>query len=152
MSKKNNHIYALKIIDKTELSNDKQIEMLQSEKRILEKIDHPYINKVHSTSESDSKILFIMDYYNGGDVFSHLLKEKRFCEMKTKFYAAQIYLALHYLHSINIIYRDLKPENLILDDRGDIKLIDFGLSKDNINSDNKTRTICGTGEYLGMLS
>jgi protein-serine/threonine kinase len=148
-SKKNNQIYALKLIDKKKLSNDKQFEMLKTEKRILESIDHPYINKVHSTSESDSKLLFIMDYYDGGDIFSHLMIVKRFHETTTKLYGAQIYLALDYLHSINIIYRDLKPENLILDNNGDVKLIDFGLAKDNVNSQNKTRTMCGTGEYLG---
>jgi serine/threonine protein kinase len=71
----------------------------------------------------------VIDFLNGGELFYHLRREQRFSEERTKFYAAQILLALDCLHQNNIIYRDLKPENVLLDIEGNLKLIDFGLSK-----------------------
>jgi len=88
------------------------------------------------------------DYYNGGELFFHLQKHRRFSETLTKFYAAEIYIALKYLHSKKIVYRDLKPENIILDKQGHIKLIDFGLAKSGVTEFNPTSTICGTNEYI----
>jgi len=90
----------------------------------------------------------VFDYYNGGELFFHLQKNKRFNEKIAKFYACEIYLALTYLHENNVIYRDLKPENIILDKEGHIKLIDFGLAKANVNDHKLTVTICGTNEYI----
>jgi len=77
-----------------------------------------------------------------------LRKETRFNEERTRFYAAEIVLALECLHSNGIVYRDLKPENVILDNEGHIKLTDFGLSKLAISGDKMTYTFCGTPEYL----
>jgi len=70
-----------------------------------------------------------MQFIQGGELFKHLSEQKRFSEEKTKFYAAQIALALGYLHESSIIYRDLKPENILLNDDGYIMLADFGLAK-----------------------
>jgi serine/threonine protein kinase len=70
-----------------------------------------------------------MDFLNGGELFYHLRRERRFSEERARFYAAEILLALEHLHSHNIIYRDLKPENVLLDNQGHIRLTDFGLSK-----------------------
>ena len=70
-----------------------------------------------------------MDFLNGGELFTHLRKEQKFPELRAKFYAAQLTLALGYLHSNGIIYRDLKPENILLDSEGNLKITDFGLSK-----------------------
>lgn len=71
----------------------------------------------------------VMDFANGGELFYHLRKSRRFTEERTRFYAAEILLALEDLHKVGIIYRDLKPENVLLDREGHIKLTDFGLSK-----------------------
>lgn len=89
-----------------------------------------------------------MDFLNGGELFYHLRKETKFSEARAKFYAAEIILALECLHSNGIIYRDLKPENVILDQWGHLKLTDFGLSKLQKQSNNMTYTFCGTPEYL----
>lgn len=85
---------------------------------------------------------------NGGELFFHLRKETRFSEPRARFYAAEIIIALECLHNNGIIYRDLKPENVILDAKGHLKLTDFGLSKLQKNCDNMTYTFCGTPEYL----
>jgi len=83
---------------------------------------------------------------NGGEIFYHLSKEKQFPEKRAKFYVAEIILALECLHSNNIIYWDLKPENVLLDCEGHIKLTDFGLSK--VLESDTTWTFAGTPEYL----
>ena len=86
---------------------------------------------------------------NGGELFFHLCNEIRFTEERARFYAAEILLALNHLHESGIIYRDLKPENVLLDGDGHIRLTDFGLSKLGIVGKNfSTNTFCGTPEYL----
>jgi protein kinase A/protein kinase X len=71
----------------------------------------------------------MMEYVNGGELFSHLRKSGRFSEERAKFYIAEIFLAINYLHSIGVLYRDLKPENVLINRDGHIKITDFGLSK-----------------------
>lgn len=87
----------------------------------------------------------LLEYIIGGEVFSHLRKAGRFSNEMTKFYAAEIVLAVEYLHTMDIIYRDLKPENLLLDRAGHIKITDFGFAK---KVEDRTWTLCGTPEYL----
>jgi serine/threonine protein kinase len=89
-----------------------------------------------------------MEYVNGGELFFHLSREKKFSEAKAKFYAAEICCAIGFLHKQNIIYRDIKLENILLDSQGHIKLTDFGLCKMNIGFNCTTETFCGTLEYL----
>lgn len=89
-----------------------------------------------------------MEYVNGGELFFHLSRERIFPEDRTRFYGAEIISALGYLHSQNIIYRDLKLENLLLDKDGHIKIADFGLCKEEISYGRTTKTFCGTPEYL----
>ena len=84
----------------------------------------------------------------GGELFFHLGKAGRFTESRAKFYAAQIILALEHLHSHSVIYRDLKPENVLLDQHGNALLTDFGLSKEGINDNISAHSFCGTPEYL----
>jgi len=89
-----------------------------------------------------------MDFCGGGELFYHLRRAGRFSESKTRFYTAEIALALEFLHSQGIIYRDLKPENVLLDESGHVKLTDFGLSKYGLAEKEKAFTFCGTPEYL----
>lgn len=90
-----------------------------------------------------------MDFINGGELFHHLSREKRFSEERAKFYAAQIVAGMGYLHANGVIYRDLKPENLLLSAQGNIVMTDFGLSKEGLHAnDSRTATFCGTPEYL----
>lgn len=90
-----------------------------------------------------------MEFVNGGELFWHLNQVGRFSEERARFYAAELILALDYLHTHGIIYRDLKPENILIDSDGHVKLTDFGLSKDGLDeTDGMTESFVGTTEYL----
>ena len=141
-----NQIYALKCVKK-EILHSQKLQNLINEKKILEKIKHPFILNLHFTFQSKDKLYFAFTYYNGGELFFHLSRLKRFPEHYVKFYSAQLYLALKHLHDNNIIFRDNKPENILIDIKGNIKLIDFGLARD-ITKTNLASTLCGTSEYI----
>jgi serine/threonine protein kinase len=85
--------------------------------------------KLYYSFQSDTKILFIIDFIKGGDLFQHLAFKNVYHEAEVRFLSAQLILVLGYLHSLNVVYRDLKLENILIDERGYIKLIDFGISK-----------------------
>jgi serine/threonine protein kinase len=89
-----------------------------------------------------------MDYCNGGELFYHLKQAGRFPEPQARLYAGEICSALHHLHMLKIIYRDLKPENVLLDSEGHVRITDFGLAKDAMELGDKTNTFCGTPYYL----
>lgn len=113
-------------------------------------IDHPFIVKLHFAFQSEESFYFLTDFLNGGELFFHLCNEIRFSEDRARFYAAELVLALSHLHEQNIIYRDLKPENVLLDSDGHLKITDFGLSKikEKTKAADLTNTFCGTPEYL----
>jgi len=140
-------IYAMKVLRKEAIIARKQVAHTKAEKTILQKIQHPFIVRLHYAFQTKDKLYMILDYINGGELFFHLKKEGRFPEPRVKFYAAQITCALAHLHSLGIVYRDLKPENILLDSLGNICLTDFGLSKE-IRENEGTHTFCGTPEYL----
>lgn len=93
------------------------------------KLNHPFILKLHYSFQCNAKLYLLLDYEGGGTLFYHLKKKQRFQKDEIIFYAAEIILALEYLHSKRIVYRDLKPENILLSQDGHIKLADFGLAK-----------------------
>ena len=115
----------------------------------MQAIDHPFIVKLHYAFQTPDKLYFVMDFLNGGEMFTHLRKNTKFNEKRSKFYCAELVLALKGLHDNGVLYRDLKPENIILGNDGHIKITDFGLSKMNIgNPTDLTYTFWGTPEYL----
>ena len=146
--------YAMKVLNKEKLVRTNQILNTRTERDILEKVNHPFIVKLHYAFQTDLKLYLVTEFMQGGELFFHLKKNGPFDEDITKLYACELILALEYLHQKKIIYRDLKPENILLGVDGHIKITDFGLSKyfHNFNDDNfsddKAYTICGTPEYL----
>jgi len=142
-------VFAMKVLNKRTIVERNEVEHTKSEKSILMKLEFPFLVKLHYAFQTSDKLYFIMDYINGGELFFHLQKEKRFPEDRVRFYAAEIVAGLEYLHSAGVIYRDLKPENLLLTHEGHIVMTDFGLSKEGLHDrDDRTGTFCGTPEYL----
>ncbi|KAI8093305.1 camp-dependent protein kinase 9 [Halteromyces radiatus] len=143
--KTTNKFYAMKVLKKSEVVRLKQVEHLLSEKQILASVRFPFIVDLFCTFQDDVNLYMLLEYVVGGELFSHLRRAGRFTNDMTRFYASEIVLAIEYLHSKNIIYRDLKPENLLIDHQGHIKITDFGFAKIVVD---RTWTLCGTPEYL----
>ena len=116
-----------------------------TESLIMQSLSHPFCVRLFSVTEDQTNFYLIMEYVSGGELFARLVELNRFSESVTKFYVACVVLALEYLHRNGIVYRDLKPENLLLDEKGYIKVTDFGYAKRIHNR--RTFTMCGTPEY-----
>jgi serum/glucocorticoid-regulated kinase 2 len=140
-------VYAMKILKKAAIIQRNQVEHTQAERKILESLQHPFLMTLRYAFQSKQKLYFVLDYYTGGELFFHLKKKRRFDEKTSRLYIAEIALALGHLHSLGVIYRDIKPENILLDKNGHLCLTDFGLAKE-LSADAKTNTFGGTPEYL----
>jgi len=141
-------IYAMKVLRKEAVVQNDAVEHTISEKNVLKRISHPFIVSLKYSFQTADKLYLVLDYLCGGELFTHLSSVDHFTEDRTRFYAAQIVLALGHLHQNGIIYRDLKPENLMLDMDGYLCLTDFGLCKEGLREGQKTNTFCGSPEYL----
>jgi len=144
--KTSNKIFAVKMLKKAEVLRLKQADHVVSELTILRTLNHPFIVEIKGYLNTNPKYLyFVLEYVAGGELFTLLRNSVNFPEDQCKFYAAQIVTIFEYLHCKHIIYRDLKPENVLIQTNGYIKLTDFGFSK---VIEGKTYTLCGTPEYL----
>lgn len=146
---KTGEMFALKVLRKDNIVKRNQVEHTRTERSVLGYVKHPFIVGLNMAFQSKDKLYFVLDYCAGGELFFHLSKVGRFAEPRARFYASEIVLAISYVHELDIIYRDLKPENVLLDARGHVRLTDFGLSKEGISSSSSGATsFCGTPEYL----
>jgi protein kinase A len=137
--------WAIKMLKKAEVIRLQQVEHMISEKNILTHLDHPFIVRLAGTFQDTKYLYMCLEYIVGGEFFTHLRKSGRFDHNASKFYATQIILVFEYMHRDDFIYRDLKPENLLLDKMGYLKITDFGFAKKVAF---KTYTLCGTPEYI----
>ncbi|KAM0752261.1 kinase-like protein [Meredithblackwellia eburnea MCA 4105] len=143
-------VYAMKVIQKESVVSKSALNQVLAERQVLARtLDSPFLVGLKFSFQSPTDLFFVIDYKSGGELFSHLQKDGgRFEEDKVRFYLCEIVLALEYLHARGIIYRDLKPENCLLDGSGHVVLVDFGLSKLLDSPDAKTRTLCGTTAFM----
>eukprot|EP00656_Telonema_subtile_P036832 TRINITY_DN4089_c0_g1_i4.p1 TRINITY_DN4089_c0_g1~~TRINITY_DN4089_c0_g1_i4.p1 ORF type:complete len:364 (+),score=58.22 TRINITY_DN4089_c0_g1_i4:278-1369(+) len=139
--------FSMKILSKAQLLRLNQEVHIMSERKILGRVQHPFIVNLHRTFQTKSYLYMLMEFVPGGEVFYHLRRATRYPMATAQFYAAQIVLVLEYLHAMRVAYRDLKPENLLLGSNGYLRVVDFGFAK-YIDEGGKTFTMCGTPEYL----
>ncbi|KAK4320370.1 hypothetical protein Pmani_008785 [Petrolisthes manimaculis] len=147
--KKTKRIYAMKVIKKTLVTDDEDIDWVQTEKHVFETAsNHPFLVGLHSCFQTPSRLFFVIEFVRGGDLMFHMQRQRRLPEEHARFYAAEICLALNFLHEKGIIYRDLKLDNVLLDHEGHIKLTDYGMCKEGIRPGDTTSTFCGTPNYI----
>ena len=131
-------VYAMKVLHKREVVKRHQVGRTHVERKIMSLIVHPFIVNLKFSFQSPTKLYMVMEFAPGGDFFTHLHRDGPLCEGAARLYCAQLALALQHLHTHRIIYRDLKPENVLLDRAGNVKLVDFGLSRLFGMNDRKT--------------
>jgi serum/glucocorticoid-regulated kinase 2 len=144
-------LFAMKTLRKTALAKRNQLAHTSTERLILQTIQSPFLVHLEYAFQTPDKLYMVLDYMGGGELFFWLKKDKKFSEVRARLYAAEIACGIAALHAADIVYRDLKPENLLLGLNGHLKLTDFGLTKPNITgpgADGGTKTFCGTPEYL----
>ncbi|CAD8101305.1 unnamed protein product [Paramecium primaurelia] len=146
--KSNGRFYAMKLIDKEFILQNKKQGIVQNERDIMTVLDHPFIIKLEYAFESKNFIVFVLEFCSGGELFWQLRQVKRMTEDQARFYFTEICLAMFYLHSLSVVYRDIKPENILIDIDGHIRIADFGLSKPNMNEDDYAYSFCGSPEYM----
>lgn len=147
--KKTKCIYAMKVIKKALVTDDEDIDWVQTEKHVFETAsNHPFLVGLHSCFQTASRLFFVIEFVRGGDLMFHMQRQRRLPEEHARFYAAEISLALNFLHTKGIIYRDLKLDNVLLDHEGHIKLTDYGMCKEGIRPGDTTCTFCGTPNYI----
>lgn len=145
----NEQFYAVKVLSKRKIvTNEKKLERAIAEKRLLARLSHPFVVSLHWAFQTRGHLFMVLDYCSGGELFYHLQRRGSFDEADSRFYICEILLGLEYLHSQGILYRDLKPENCLLDGDGHVRLTDFGLSKENLSKSALFQSFVGTVLYL----
>ena len=160
-TKKKRKLYAIKVLKKEFIVENDEVESTRSEKRVFlvaNKDRHPFLLNLHSCFQTETRIYFVMEYIAGGDLMLQIQRESfnqrraqylsNLSMVDRRFYAAEILLALKYLHENKIIYRDLKLDNILLTLDGHIKIADYGLCKEKMGYGNTTNTFCGTPEFM----
>eukprot|EP01116_Phalansterium_solitarium_P015307 TRINITY_DN3369_c1_g1_i4.p1 TRINITY_DN3369_c1_g1~~TRINITY_DN3369_c1_g1_i4.p1 ORF type:complete len:454 (+),score=160.49 TRINITY_DN3369_c1_g1_i4:590-1951(+) len=137
--------FVMKIMDKAKIVQMKQTLHISNERAILGSVTHPFIVKLYRTFQDQRNLYLLQELVPGGELFDYIRKAERLPNWAAKIYAAEITLALGALHKNHIVYRDLKPENLLIDDYGHIKLTDFGFAK---RIRERTFSMCGTPDYM----
>ncbi|KAG9482270.1 protein kinase C zeta type isoform X2 [Eleutherodactylus coqui] len=147
--KKNDQTYAMKVVKKELVHDEEDIDWVQTEKHVFEQASsNPFLVGLHSCFQTPSRLFLVIEYVNGGDLMFHMQRQRKLPEEHARFYAAEICIALNFLHERGIIYRDLKLDNVLLDAEGHIKLTDYGMCKEGLGPGDTTSTFCGTPNYI----
>lgn len=149
-TKRSNKLYAIKVLKKEFIIENDEVESIRSEKRVLlvaNRERHPFLTNLHACFQTETRVYFVMEYISGGDLMLHI-QRGQFGTRRAQFYAAEVCLALKYLHENGVIYRDLKLDNILLTLDGHIKIADYGLCKEDMWYGSTTSTFCGTPEFM----
>lgn len=144
---KDSRMMAVKLQSKYQLIKNKQQGHLFNEVNIMKDLNHPMILKLKGVSQDKRIVFMYLEFMKGGDLMSIVNKFEKLELNHARFYIAQIVLCFEYLHAKHLIFRDLKPENVLIAPNGYIKLADFGFIK-KVNPSERTYTFCGTPEYI----
>ncbi|CAK61788.1 unnamed protein product (macronuclear) [Paramecium tetraurelia] len=144
----NRKLFAMKILKKERMMSQNLLKYAETEKEVLSVMHHPFIVKLNYAFQTESKLFLVMDFCPGGDLSKLLDIKRKLPEEDAKIYVAEILLAIECLHKNNIIFRDLKPENVVLDSEGHALLTDFGLSKKGVTDEELNKSFCGSPAYL----
>ena len=124
---------AMKVMAKSRVVAEQQVEHVQQERKLLQRLDHPFVVSLEYAFQSSNSLFLVMEFCQGGDLYQHMhskpIGSRHFAEAAAKFIVAELVLALGHLHESDIVYRDLKPENVLFDTQGHVRLTDFGLAK-----------------------
>ncbi|OMJ16696.1 3-phosphoinositide-dependent protein kinase 1 [Smittium culicis] len=146
-------IYAAKILDKRHIIKEKKTKYVTIERNVLHKLNHPFIINLHYTFQDTRSLYFIIDLAENGELLNYVRKFGGLTENCTRFYLAEIVLAVEYMHNNGVVHRDLKPENILLGKDMNILITDFGTAKvlddsDHKSSDLRSNSFVGTAEYV----
>ncbi|KAJ3290953.1 Serine/threonine kinase [Rhizoclosmatium sp. JEL0117] len=143
-------LHAMKALKKKDLIESGDIDGVKLEKAVFQRVSeaqHPFLVNMYSCFQSASRLYFVMEYVCGGDLMS-AFHRKEFTYEQSRFYACEVLLAIEFLHQNDIVYRDLKLENILMCPDGHIKVCDYGICKQNMPYGAQTRTFCGTPNYM----
>ena len=144
-----NRSFAIKCLKKDVVLDDDDIGCTLIERNVLAMgTQHPFLCHLFCTFQSPSHLFFVMEFLNGGDLMFHIQQAGRFDQDRARFYAAEILCGLEFLHERNIVYRDIKLDNIVLDADGHARIVDMGLCRMNVSDQNRCATFCGTPDYL----
>ena len=138
---------ALKCMVKKQIVDTKMTKSINNERLLMSFVGHPFVLRLIASFQDKNQVFMLLDYVCGGELFSRLADLHHLPFSHSRFYAACVLSAFEHLHRKEIIYRDLKPENLLIDRKGYLKVVDFGFAK-KLKNNEKTYTVCGTPEYL----
>merc|ERR1719433_2190645 len=127
--KEDNKVYAMKMMRKKEMITKKQVGHIRAERNLLAAADCPWLVKLHYSFQDDTYLYLVMEYCAGGDLMTILMREDILSEDHTRFYMAELAMAIKSVHDLKFVHRDLKPDNILIATNGHVKLSDFGLAK-----------------------
>jgi serine/threonine protein kinase len=146
--KENGECFALKSMNKRFLEKNDRVCHVFAERDVVLDFRHPFVVAGHCSFQSVHHVFLVLDYVPGGELLERLEEEGQLSGSRAQLYAAELTLAIGFLHSKNCVYRDVKAENVLIDEDGHVKLTDFGVAKLGMAANSTTGTFCGTPEYM----